>query len=166
MSRNQIPVAMAPQAAKGSKRPPAAAPMMKDDKYGSAAEIMALEPAKLVLLLEDSGASAYAKAKACQRLAVAGDSSAVAALAPLLADPVLSHYARTALEPMPGKQADEALRAALGKVQGKLLIGVIGSIGKRRDAEAIVALVRLRGGSDVDVSRAASMALGRIRPPL
>src|SRR5205814_291218 len=108
--------------------------------------------------------SPYAKAKACQRLAVVGDASAVPAVAPLLSDPMLSHYARTALEPMPGKQADDALRAALGKVQGRLLIGVIGSIGKRRDAAAIVALEHLRRGDDVDVSRAASLALARIRP--
>jgi hypothetical protein len=43
---------------------------------------------------------------------------------------------------------------------------VIASIGKRRDPEALVVLERLRRGDDVEVSRAASLALGRIRPPV
>ena len=108
----------------------------------------------------------YAKAKACQRLAVTGDRSAVPALEPLLTDPALSHYARTALEPMRDRAADDALRGALGKTQGKLLVGVIGSIGKRRDPQAIVALEKLRHGDKVDVARAANSALARIRPTL
>jgi len=164
MSRNRIPIAL--QAQTAGKRQPPPTQMMKDDKYGSAAEIMSLPPLKLLAVLQDQSASQYSKAKACQRLAVVGDASAVPALRPLLSDPVLSHYARTALEPMPGKQVDEALRAALANLQGRLLIGVISSIGKRRDPEAIVALERLRRGDDVEVSRAASVALGHIRPVL
>jgi HEAT repeat protein len=160
MTRNHVftGAAMAPQAVPVQ--------MMKDDKYGSAAEIMALPPAKLVSLLRDPNASVYAKAKACQRLAVTGDKSAVPVLEPMLTDPALSHYARTALEPMPDRSADRALRGALDKTQGKLLIGVIGSIGKRRDPEAIVALEKLRHADDVDVTRAAGSALARIRPTL
>jgi HEAT repeat protein len=166
MSRNQVftGAAMAPQAAAKKKAP--SVQMMKDEKYGSAAEVMALPPAKLVSLLQDAHASVYAKAKACQRLAVIGDKSAVPALAPLLTDPALSHYARTALEPMPDRAADGALRGALAKAQGKVLVGIIGSIGKRRDAEAMVALEKLRHGDDGDVTRAASSALVRIRQPL
>jgi HEAT repeat protein len=140
--------------------------MMKDEKYGSAAQIMALPLPGLVALLQDSGASMYARAKACQRLAVIGDKTAVAALAPLLADPRLSHYARTALEPIPDRSADEALRGALGKVKGPQRIGVIASIGIRRDAHAVVALEKLRHDADPEVGRAADSALARIRPPL
>ena len=89
-----------------SRQKPVAAQMMKDEKYGTAAQIMALPPAKLVALLQDSGASVYAKAKACQRLAVVGDRTAVPALAALLTDAHLSHYARFALEPIPDRAAD------------------------------------------------------------
>ena len=145
---------------------PVVAEMMKDDKYGTAAQIMMLPLPKLVELLSDPGASAYAKAKACQRLAVIGDRSAVPAIAPLLADPQLSHYARFALEPMPDPSASEALRNALAKVQGKLLAGVVTSIGNRRDREAIGALESLRHHADPDVARAASVALAHIRPQL
>lgn len=140
--------------------------LMVDEKYGSAAQIMALPAAKLVAILQDSGASVYARAKACQRLAVVGGKTAVPALAPLLADPQLSVYARFALEPMPGPEADGALRGALGKLKGNLLAGVVNSIGQRRDAKAIYALEKLRHDPDSEVGRAADVALARIRPPL
>jgi NADPH-dependent ferric siderophore reductase len=140
--------------------------MMKDDKYGGAAQVMSLPAANLVALLQDPGASVYARAKACQRLAVVGDKSAVPALAALLDSPQLSLYARAALETMPGDAADEALRAGLEKLQGKLLAGVINSIGKRRDVNALASLEKLRHDADAEVAGSANAALARIRPPL
>jgi HEAT repeat protein len=145
---------------------PAAVPPITDAKYGSAAQIMALAPARLVTILQDPDASVYAKAKACQKLAVVGDSSAVPALAALLADPQLSHYARFGLEPNPDPSSSDALRAATPKVKGALLVGVINSIGRRRDPKAIADLERLRHDADNEVARAADAALARIRPPL
>lgn len=173
MSRNRLfgaaamqqQTAPAPVPVQASRVKPVAAEMMKDEKYG-AAQIMALPGAKLAALLQDPGASVYARAKACQRLAVVGDKSAVPALAAMLGDAQLSVYARTALETMPDRSADDALRAALGKVQGKLLAGAINSIGKRRDANAIGALEKLRHHADAEVASSANAALARIRPPL
>jgi|FLYL01.1.fsa_nt_gi HEAT repeat protein len=141
-------------------------PVMVDEKYGTAEQIMALPPGKLVAILKDPKASPYAKAKACQRLAVSGDKAAVPALAALLADSQLSHYARYALEPMPDPAADEALRSALGKVKGRLLVGVINSLGQRKDARSVEALGKLLNDPDREVAEAASAALARIRPPL
>jgi HEAT repeat protein len=140
--------------------------LMTDAKYGRASEIMAMPASKLVAILQDSGASVYARAKACQRLAVVGDRSAVPALAALLDDAHLSNYARFALEPLPDAAADDALRGALEKVKGPLLVGVINSIGKRRDTRAIARLERLRHDQDGEVARAADAALARIRPTL
>ena len=137
---------------------------MTDPKYGTVEQIMGLPPANLVGILRDAGATEYAKAKACQRLAVVGDATAATALAPLLPDAHLSAYARTALETMPGSSADEVLRAALSRTRGEQLIGVINSIGRRRDAKAIAALGELRYGKDVGVAKAAEAALARIRP--
>lgn len=148
------------------KPEPVVIPPMVDEKYGSPAQIMALPPARLIAILKDPKASAYAKAKACQRLAVVGDRTAVQALAPLLVDPQLSYYARFALEPIPGPSVDEALRTALGQVRGKLLVGVINSIGQRKDAKAINALALLLENADSEVASAANAALARIRPPL
>jgi HEAT repeat protein len=140
--------------------------MMKDNKYGGAAQIMSLPAASLIALLQDPGASVYARAKACQRLAVVGDKNAVPALAALLDSPQLSLYARTALETLPDRAADDALRSGLGRVHGKLLAGVINSIGKRRDANALGALEKLLHHSDTEVAGSANAALARIRPPL
>jgi HEAT repeat protein len=137
---------------------------MRDDKYGTADEIMALDSPRLIEILRDPGASTFAKAKACQRLAVVGHMAAVPALAALLTDPRLSHYARFGLEPIPNPSVDAALRGALEKVQGKLLVGVINSIGVRRDPEAIPELGKLLTSSDSEVAQAAAAALARIRP--
>jgi hypothetical protein len=140
--------------------------MISDPKYGTAEQIMALPAAKLAEIVADGAADAYAKAKACQRLAVIGGAAAVPALARLLGDERLSHYARTALEQIPDRPAGDALIAALAVAKGRLLIGVINSIGVRRDTRAIRALTALRMGADPEAARAASAALARIRPEL
>ena len=129
------------------------------------AEIMSLAAPKLVEILKDSNASEFAKAKACQRLAVVGDKTAVAALAALLGNPKLAHYARFGLEPISHPSADKALRDALGGLEGNLLIGVINSIGRRKDPKALDALAKLMHGNDEAVAEAARAALGRIRSP-
>jgi HEAT repeat protein len=158
-----IPVTAALAFAQQPKQAPPPKPMV-DAKYGSAADIMAMPAPKAVAILRDSSASVYARAKACQRLAVVGDRTAIAPLAALLTEPQLSHYARIALETNPDPGASEALRAALPKVQGKLLVGVIHSLGARKDKNAIEALGKLRNDNDTDVARAAEVALAMIRP--
>ena len=139
---------------------------MIDAKYGAADKILTLPAASATAILNDPEASAYAKAKACQRLAVVGNRAAVPALAALLTDPQLSHYARFALEPLPDPAAGDALRAALDKVKGPLLTGVINSIAHRKDAKAIPALAKLRNDPDPEIARAADAALARVRPAL
>lgn len=122
----------------------------------------AQEVQSLVATLNSSTASQHEKAVACHRLAIIGDKSAVPALAALLGDEKLAHMARHALEPMPDPAAAAALRAALGKLQGRLLVGVINSLGFRRDAQATAALAKFLGNPDAEVSTAAAAALGRI----
>jgi HEAT repeat protein len=87
---------------------------------------------------------------------------AVPSLAVLLSSEHLSVYARYGLEPIHDPSADDALRSALPKLKGIQLIGVINSLGKRRDAKAIPALTKMIYGSDADVARAAIEALGAI----
>ncbi len=105
------------------------------------------------------------KALACKRLAVSGTYKSVPALAPLLADEQLASWARIALEAIPDSAADEALRGAAVKLKGRLLIGVINSIGVRRDANAVELLVSRLGDSDAEVAAASAVALGRIATP-
>ena len=116
---------------------------------------------KLVDLLR-SKAPASEKALACKRLAIIGDGQAVPALAALLPDPELSSWARIALEVIPDAGADAALRTASGQLQGRLLVGVINSLGVRRDAKAIDGLVVRLDDPDRDAAAAAAVALGRI----
>ena len=66
---------------------------------------------------------------------------------------------------MPPGAADQALREALGKLDGDLLVGVINSIGVRRDPMALSALAQLRHGDDQSVTEAATAAINRIRRP-
>jgi len=119
--------------------------------------------AKLATVL-GSGAPRGAKDFACRQLSLIGTEEAVPALAPLLADDNLSHMARYALERIPGAAPDEALRQALGKVKGKLLVGVINSLGNRRDAGAVGDLAKLLADADPPVAAAAAAALGKIGP--
>jgi len=122
------------------------------------------EADKLAAVLT-SGAGQKEKADACRGLALIGSKDAVPALSALLADEKLSHMARYALEPIPDPAVDEALRGALGKLKGRPLVGVIGSIGVRRDAKAVEPLAKLLGDPDADVVRTAAKALGRIGTP-
>jgi len=106
-----------------------------------------------------------AKELACRQLSLIGGSGNVAAVAALLTDEKLSHMARYALERIPGPAPDEALRQALAKVKGKLLIGVIHSIGVRHDPAAVNALADRLADSDREVAAAAARALGKIPTP-
>ena len=151
-----------PTPAGGSAKRPAAPPIPPEFQ---AAKIMTLDSPQLVQILKDPGATLFQKGKACMRLAMVGTEDAVPALAALLADPQLSHYARFGLAPIPGPAVDNALRNALTKVKGKLLVGVIDSIGQRKDPMAIEPLAKLMYGADAEVAQAAVMALGLISGP-
>ena len=124
-------------------------------------EAAAEKQRKLIAILQ-SDAPPQDKAIPCKQLAIYGDKQAVPALAPLLANKDLSSWARIALEAIPGPEADEALRAALAKLQGNLLIGAINSIGVRRDQKAVGVLAGKLGDADLEVVAAAAVALGNI----
>ena len=119
------------------------------------------EKARQALSTLQSGTPAE-KALACKTLAVYGHADAVPALASLLADPQLASWARIALEVISGPAADEALRSAAGRLNGRLLVGVINSIGVRRDAKAVSVLTPKLNDADAEVASAAAVALGHI----
>jgi HEAT repeat protein len=119
------------------------------------------ETAQLLKLIKSEPLTA-AKGAAFECLAVVATADAIPALAELLADEQLAHYARCALEPIPDRAVDQVLRAALGRLEGKLLVGAINSIGVRRDAEGVAALTKLLAAADTEVASAAANALGCI----
>jgi HEAT repeat protein len=98
----------------------------------------------------------------CRKLAIIGTAAAVPALASRLGAPHHSHMARFALERMPAPEAAQALRDALPKVTGSLKIGVLSSIGARRDKAAIAAVSGLLSDNDPSIATAAAHALGAI----
>jgi HEAT repeat protein len=102
------------------------------------------------------------KAITCKRLAIYGTEQSVPALSPLLADEELASWSRIALEAIPGPAADAALRDAVNKLEGRLLIGVINSIGVRRDIHAVDTLIRKLNDANASVASAAAVALGHI----
>ncbi len=109
-----------------------------------------------------SDATESEKAITCKQLAIHGSSAAVSDLAKLLPNPRLSSWARIALEAIPGAASDEALRNAIGSLEGELLIGTINSIGVRQDPAAVDSLTTLLKSDDTEVAAAAAVALGRI----
>jgi HEAT repeat protein len=155
--QNQAP---APQPTPAAK--PKAQPTPPIPPEFQAARIMAMDAPQLVPILKDASASMFDKSKACMRLAMVGTKDAVPALAALLTDEKLSHYARFGLVPIPDPSVDDALRAALKTTKGTLLVGVIDSIGQRRDAKAVQPLTTMMYGSNPDVARAAAAAIGSI----
>lgn len=120
------------------------------------------EASELIAVLKKPDATDFEKALACKRLAVVGSVEAVPVLREMLLDAKFSHYARYALEPIPSPVVDEALREALSKAEGSVRLGVINSIGARRDRSAIPMLAQLLEHEDPAVVDAAASALGRI----
>jgi HEAT repeat protein len=119
---------------------------------------------KLIAVLK-SDAPLKEKADACRELSLIGTKESVAPLAAMLGDEKVSHLARYGLEPNPDPAVDDALRTALGELKGRPLIGVIGSLGVRRDTKAVGLLAGLLKDADSDVAQAAARALGRIGDP-
>jgi hypothetical protein len=107
-------------------------------------------------------ASRAAKDYACRKLCLVGSSASVPVLAGMLSQKEGSHLARFALERIEAPEAAAALRAGLESLDGDLRIGVIGSLGSRRDAASVPALGRLLS-SEPRTAAAAAVALGSIR---
>ena len=112
---------------------------------------------KLIAVLK-SDAPHKQKADAFRQLSFIATKDSIPTLAALLADEKLSHMARYALESISDPAADVAFRSALGKLKGPQLVGVIGSIGVRKDTKAIPALIKLLNDKNPQAAAAAAAA--------
>lgn len=119
---------------------------------------------RLVAALKGNVSQA-AKDYICRQLSLIGSAGCVPAVAELLTDEKLSHMARYALERIPDEEAVAALRDALPKTSGKVKVGVINSLGVRRDAKSVEALTALLKDQDGEIASAAAAALGAIGTP-
>ncbi len=115
--------------------------------------------------LLNANATADCKQFVCEQLSIIGAGEEVPTLAKLLTDEKLSDAARIALERIPDSAADAVLRDALGKTKGKTLVGVINSLGVRRNNESVGVLIKLISDPDDAVAGAACAALGKIGGP-
>ena len=116
---------------------------------------------ELIKLLK-SNATLSGKQFVCHLLADIGSNESVNTLAAMLYDSSTVEMARFALEEIPNKSVDEALRTALMKSDGKIKIGIINSLGKRRDYESVSQIKKMIYLSDREIARAAIGALGLI----
>jgi len=108
------------------------------------------------------GGSVTAREYLCSKLALMGTGSCVPAVAALLTTLELATAARNTLEGIPDRQAVKALRKSLSKVKGVQKIGVINSLGTRRDAGSVRVLSALLKDEDPAIGGAAAAALGNI----
>ncbi len=128
--------------------------------HSSSAELKKIEKSLLGVLTSDS--TRAGKQFVCRELSIIGTGQSVSALGKMLTDEKTSDMARYALERIPGTAVNEALRSALRKAKGKPKVGIINSLGQRRDKRAVRAFIRLVGNSDKMVATAAAAALGKI----
>ena len=128
--------------------------------HSSPAELKKIEKSLLGVLTSD--ATRAGKQYVCRELSIIGSGESVPVLSKMLTGEETSDMARYALERIPGTAVNDALRRALRQAKGKPKVGIINSLGQRRDKRAVRALGRLVGNSDKTVAAAAAAALGHI----
>jgi HEAT repeat protein len=119
-----------------------------------------VEPGLLAVL--SSEGPLEARRYACRQLRLVGGDRSIPVLTRLLFEPDLAHLARAALEAMPSPAASTALRQAITGVKGDLQIGLVNSLGQRREPFSVPVLANLLNHRDVALVRAVTAALGRI----
>ncbi|HPO16982.1 MAG TPA: HEAT repeat domain-containing protein [Candidatus Hydrogenedentes bacterium] len=117
---------------------------------------------KKLLAALQTGATLPAKEYLCEKLSEVGGAASVPALAVLLMNPETSDMARFVLQRIPHPSAGEVLRTALQHTTGKVRIGIISSIGMRKDTAAVPSLAQLTADADPLTAATAVAALGRI----
>ena len=130
---------------------------------GKPEALLEIEAGLLAILKEP--VSRDAQDYICRKLSTIGTAASVPALAPLLVKPEHSHMARFALQQISTPEAAKALRDAITKVDGKTRIGIVTSVGARRDAAAVKELAPQLKEKDPALVTAAAVALGSIATP-
>ena len=120
---------------------------------------------KLLTVLNDPKATPPAKQFVLRTLSRVGSGASVGSVAPYLLDDKLTHMARYVLQPIADESAAAALRDAVGKTSGKNRVGLVSSLGDRRDPKAVEVLAPLTQDADAATAVAAIQALGDIGTP-
>lgn len=125
---------------------------------GDRKQVSALE--KRLIQFLDSDATVASKDFICRHLAVIASETSVPVLSKMIQKPATFEMSRCVLEKIPGEKADKILREVLVKTSDEHRIGVINTIGVRRDRKAVRLLIPLL--DDPETVEAAAAALARI----
>ena len=149
-------------------RPPTAAENIVIAAGLDAAKLAAAQSALLAILQNPDSQPAAAQ-EAAQLLGQvlltgqsAGHAATLNALAPLLANPDHSEFARLALDRVPGSAVDALYLQALTTTSGRTRLGILDAIGSRGISGATPALAGLLNDADAATAGAAATALARI----
>ena len=148
--------------AHGQDRTPLSAIEAAVDESTSDPGLRAALCARLAALLERPDTTDAARQFACRLFERIGTEAHVPLRSRLLADGATAECARRALESIPGDVAAAALRSGLSRAQGALAVGIINSLGERRDPNVIDLLVAGISGDSGTATAAAVRALGKI----
>lgn len=127
--------------------------------------------APLLAVMRRAEATFAGRQAAAQRLALVLAASgkispeSTKVLGALLTDERDSDLARLALEPVPGEAVDALFITALEKATGRVRLGIIDSMGRRRSIGAVAALSKLVKDTDDSTAASAARALGQIGDP-
>ena len=128
-----------------------------------------LESPEQLLLVEQAmdeflngDATFAAKQFVCKKLSIIGTEKSVPVLVKLLKDPATADIALYALERIPGNGVNDALRGAMKKSIDQVKIGIINTLGQRRDESAVKDLKKALNDKNDQVVKAAAAALGKI----
>ena len=114
------------------------------------------------LTVLQGSATDLAKDYACRQLAIVGSDASAPVLAGLLTNPRLSYMARYALEGIGGAAATASLREMLAKTEGRQKIGVVISLGRLADADAVPLVAASFDKGNNELREVILVALGRI----
>ena len=109
-----------------------------------------------------SNATFAGKQFICEQLSIIGTEEAVPTLTKMLSDEKFYDIAFYALQRIPDPAVDIALRDTLPKAENKVKIGIINSLGERRDVNAVAQLEQLVYDADPQNALSAATALGKI----
>ncbi len=120
---------------------------------------------KLIAVLTSKTSTQDGKSIACRFLRQIGTERCISAVSALLDDEILCHYARLVLERLESEPADKAMRDALPNIPDSAKIGILGSLGARRDRKAVDQVGKLTISRNAAVAAAAIETLGKIGGP-
>lgn len=125
-------------------------------------EVKRTDLEKRLLALLEGGPTPEARQFAVKQICLIGTERSLPTLTAMLANSDTCDDARYALERLSGAGVDAALRDAMRTASGPALVGIVNSLGERRDPEAVPLIAQLLQSDDLLVATAAALAIGKI----